>query len=88
MAVRGATAIVYTDIARDGTEKGPNVDETAKVARAARIPVIASGGVGGLDHVRAVRAREADGIEGLIIGRALYTGAVALRDALAAIDPS
>ena len=88
LAARGATAIVYTDIARDGTEQGPNVEETAKVARAAKIPVVASGGVGSLAHVRAVQARTADGIEGLIIGRALYTGAVALRDALAAIDPS
>jgi len=88
MAARGATAIVYTDIARDGTEQGPNIEETAKVARAAKIPVVASGGVGSLAHVRAVQARTADGIEGLIIGRALYTGAVALRDALAAIDPS
>jgi phosphoribosylformimino-5-aminoimidazole carboxamide ribotide isomerase len=88
MAKRGATAIVYTDIARDGTEQGPNVEETAKVAQAARIPVVASGGVGSLAHVRAVQARTADGIEGLIIGRALYTGALSLRDALAAIDPS
>jgi phosphoribosylformimino-5-aminoimidazole carboxamide ribotide isomerase len=88
MANRGATAIVYTDIARDGTEQGPNVEETAKVARAAKIPVVASGGVGSLAHVRAVQARTADGIEGLIIGRALYTGAVTLRDALAAIDTS
>src|SRR5436853_318551 len=69
LAARGATAIVYTDIARDGTEQGPNVEETAKVARAAKIPVVASGGVGSLAHVRAVQARTADGIEGLIIGR-------------------
>src|SRR6185369_9883442 len=46
VAKRGAAAIVYTDIARDGTERGPNVEETANVARAAQIPVIASGGVG------------------------------------------
>ena len=84
MAARGAAAIVYTDIARDGTEKGPNVDETVAVARAAKIPVIASGGVGSLDHVRAVAARAKDGIEGVIIGRALYTGAIALTEALAA----
>jgi phosphoribosylformimino-5-aminoimidazole carboxamide ribotide isomerase len=84
MAARGAAAVVYTDIARDGTETGPNVDETVAVARAAKVPVIASGGVGALDHVRAVAARATDGIEGVIIGRALYTGAVSLRDALAA----
>lgn len=84
MAACGAAAIVYTDIARDGTEKGLNVDETVAVARAAKIPVIASGGVGTIDHVKAVAARHADGIDGVIIGRALYTGAIDLRDALAA----
>jgi len=86
VAARGAAAIVYTDIGRDGTERGPNVDETAAVARAAGIPVIASGGVGTLADVRAVAARAADGIEGVIIGRALYTGAVTLPDALAAVE--
>jgi phosphoribosylformimino-5-aminoimidazole carboxamide ribotide isomerase len=82
VAKRGAAAIVYTDIARDGTERGPNVEETAKVARAAQIPVIASGGVGSLDHIKAVAARAPDGIEGVIVGKALYTGAVKLEDAL------
>jgi phosphoribosylformimino-5-aminoimidazole carboxamide ribotide isomerase len=84
VARAGAATIVYTDIARDGTERGPNVDETVVVARAAGIPVIASGGVGSVAHVRAVAARASDGIEGVIVGRALYTGAVALEDALAA----
>lgn len=82
VAQRGAAAIVYTDIARDGTETGPNVEETANVARAASIPVIASGGVGSLSHIRAVAARANDGIEGVIVGKALYTGAVQLTDAL------
>jgi phosphoribosylformimino-5-aminoimidazole carboxamide ribotide isomerase len=84
VAGRGAATIVYTDIGRDGTERGPNVEETVAVARAAGIPVIASGGVGSVAHVRAVAARAGDGIEGVIVGRALYTGAVALEDALAA----
>ncbi len=82
VARRGAAAIVYTDIARDGTERGPNVDETAAVARAAQVPVIASGGVGSLAHIQSVAARAADGIEGVIVGKALYTGAVSLSDAL------
>ena len=82
VAARGAAAIVYTDIGRDGTERGPNVDETCAVARAAGIPVIASGGVGALEHVQAVARRAADGIDGVIVGRALYTGAVRLEDAL------
>jgi phosphoribosylformimino-5-aminoimidazole carboxamide ribotide isomerase len=83
VAARGAAAIVFTDIGRDGTERGPNVEETVAVARTAGIPVIASGGVGTLAHVRDVAARAADGIEGVIVGRALYTGSVTLEDALA-----
>jgi phosphoribosylformimino-5-aminoimidazole carboxamide ribotide isomerase len=86
VATRGAAAIIYTDIARDGTEQGPNVEETAAVARAAGIPVIASGGVGTLDHIRAVHARRADGIAGIIVGRALYTKAVDLAAALAVVE--
>jgi phosphoribosylformimino-5-aminoimidazole carboxamide ribotide isomerase len=85
VAARGAAAIIYTDIGRDGTENGPNVDETAAVARAAGVPVIASGGIGTVAHIRAVAARAADGIEGVIVGRALYTGSVRIEDALVAI---
>ena len=79
----GAAAIVYTDIGRDGTQQGPDLDGTRAVARAAGIPVIASGGVGSLEHLRDVAALAGDGVEGVIVGRALYTGAVDLRDALA-----
>jgi phosphoribosylformimino-5-aminoimidazole carboxamide ribotide isomerase len=82
MAARGAAAIVYTDIGRDGTERGLNVDETAAVARTAGIPVIASGGVGSLRDVAIVAARAAEGIAGVVVGRALYTGAVRLEDAI------
>jgi phosphoribosylformimino-5-aminoimidazole carboxamide ribotide isomerase len=83
VAARGAAAIVYTDVARDGTERGPNVVDTIAVAQAAGVPVIASGGVGTLAHVREVAAHAADGIAGVIVGRALYTGAVGLAEALA-----
>src|SRR5207302_8646686 len=77
----GPAAVIYTDIGRDGTERGPDLDGTRAVARAAGgVPVIASGGIGALDHVRAVAAL---GVAGVIIGRALYTGAVRLADALA-----
>jgi phosphoribosylformimino-5-aminoimidazole carboxamide ribotide isomerase len=82
-AERGAACIVYTDIGRDGMQDGPDLAGTRAVARAAGIPVIASGGVGALDHLRAVAALEPDGVAGVIVGRALYTGAVALADALA-----
>jgi phosphoribosylformimino-5-aminoimidazole carboxamide ribotide isomerase len=76
----GAAAIIYTDIGRDGTERGPDLEGTRAVAAAAGVPVIASGGVGTLDHVRAVAAL---GVAGVVIGRALYTGAVRLAEALA-----
>ena len=80
----GAGALIYTDIARDGTQNGPNVWSTEAVARAAGIPVFASGGVGSLDDIRQVAG--IPGVEGVIVGRALYTGAVCLRDALAEAD--
>ena len=80
-ASAGAAAIVYTDIARDGMESGPNLWSTESVARAAGIPVFASGGVSGLDDIRQLAA--VPGISGVIVGRALYTGALDLRQALA-----
>ena len=82
-ARNGAAAIIFTDIGRDGTEQGPDLAGTRAVAHAAGIPVIASGGVGSLDHLRAIAALAADGVAGVIVGRALYTGAVGLSDALA-----
>ena len=68
----GAAAILYTDIERDGTGQGPNIDSLKKLAQATSIPVIASGGVGSIDDIRALRDMEKDGIQGAIIGRALY----------------
>jgi phosphoribosylformimino-5-aminoimidazole carboxamide ribotide isomerase len=77
----GATRMIYTDISRDGTRDGVNVDETLKIARAVRIPVIASGGVATLDDIRKLLPLEKEGVEGVIVGRALYAGAFKLRDA-------
>ncbi len=82
-AGNGAAALVYTDIGRDGTQQGPDLAGTRAVAHAAGIPVIASGGVGAIDHVRAVAGLADDGVAGVIVGRALYTGAVDLPEALA-----
>jgi phosphoribosylformimino-5-aminoimidazole carboxamide ribotide isomerase len=82
-AVAGAAAVIYTDIARDGTEGGPNLWSTAAVARAAGIPVFASGGVGSLEDIRQLLA--VSGLAGVIVGRALYSGAVDLRCALAEV---
>lgn len=75
----GVAALIHTDIARDGTGAGPNLDATAAIARAVQLPVIASGGVGSLDDVRAACGR---GLAGLIVGRALYDGSVELGRAL------
>jgi phosphoribosylformimino-5-aminoimidazole carboxamide ribotide isomerase len=78
----GVAAIIHTDIARDGMQSGPNFEATAKLATAVEIPVIASGGVGSEDDVRAAVRHAGQGISGLIVGRALYTGAVDLARAL------
>ena len=78
----GASRIIYTDISRDGTRLGINTEETLRVARAVKIPVIASGGVATLDDIRRLKEIEDEGVEGVIIGRALYTGAFTLREAI------
>jgi phosphoribosylformimino-5-aminoimidazole carboxamide ribotide isomerase len=75
-------AILYTDIARDGTQAGPNMVTTAELAAASRIPVFASGGVGTLDHLRALS--RLPNVVGAIVGRALYEGAFTLDEAIAA----
>jgi phosphoribosylformimino-5-aminoimidazole carboxamide ribotide isomerase len=80
-AAAGAAAILYTDIARDGMQSGPNVWSTEAVAKAAGIPVLASGGVGSLEDLRQLAT--IPGVDGAIVGRALYSGAVDLRRALA-----
>lgn len=79
----GASRIIYTDISRDGTSLGVNVEETVRLARAVKIPIIASGGVASLDDIRRLKGREKDGVEGVIVGRALYSGAFTLREAIA-----
>lgn len=81
----GAARIIYTDISRDGTRDGVNVDETLKIARAVKIPIIASGGVSTLDDLRKILPLEKDGIEAIIVGRALYVGAISLKDAIHAV---
>jgi len=71
--------VLYTDVSRDGTAAGPNVEATAELAAQVPLPVIASGGVGSLEHLRALAAR---GIDACIIGRALYEGAFTLDEAI------
>jgi phosphoribosylformimino-5-aminoimidazole carboxamide ribotide isomerase len=76
-------AIVYTDISTDGTLSGPNLQATRDVAQATGVPVVASGGVGTLDHLRALRQLP---IQGAIVGRALYDGAFTVGQALDVLE--
>ncbi|MDP2627847.1 MAG: 1-(5-phosphoribosyl)-5-[(5-phosphoribosylamino)methylideneamino]imidazole-4-carboxamide isomerase [Candidatus Rokubacteria bacterium] len=82
-AAAGAAAVLYTDIARDGTQEGPNLWSTEAVAKVAGIAILASGGVSCLDDLRQLAG--IPGVEGAIVGRALYSGAVDLRRALAEV---
>lgn len=79
----GVAAIVYTDIARDGMMQGPNIEATKTLAESISIPVIASGGVSSLEDIRNLLAIEASGVSGVITGKAIYTGALDLRAAVA-----
>lgn len=81
----GVAAIIYTDIGRDGAMRGPNLEETAALAEAISTPVILSGGVASLDDIRNIRQYAGRGIEGAIIGRALYDGAISPQEALACV---
>ncbi len=81
----GASAIVYTDIHRDGMKKGPNVEVTGALARAIGIPVIASGGISGLSDVLKILPLSKIGVIGMITGRALYDGSLDLAEAIRAV---
>jgi phosphoribosylformimino-5-aminoimidazole carboxamide ribotide isomerase len=78
----GVSAINFTDIHRDGMETGPNLEETRRLAEAVNIPVVASGGVGSIEDVKNLLPLESSGIVGMISGRALYTGALDLSEAI------
>ena len=80
MAAIGARRIIYTDVKRDGTLTEPNYDTTAELVRKLKIPVVASGGISSIEHIRKLAAL---GAEGVIIGKALYTGDIDLKEALA-----
>jgi phosphoribosylformimino-5-aminoimidazole carboxamide ribotide isomerase len=82
----GVAAIVYTYFERDGALAGVNVEATAALARALSTPVIASGGVASLADLRSLKAREPDGISGVICGRALYDGRIDLAAALQVVE--
>lgn len=82
MAALGLKRAIYTDVERDGMLQGANIEATRRLARASGLRVIASGGVASLEDIRALKACEPEGIEGVIIGMALYRGAIRLREAI------
>ena len=82
MAACGVEHIIFTDISRDGKLSGVNVEATAVLARKSGVKIIASGGVASLEDIRSLQQYAGDGIEGCIIGKAIYTGAVDLKEAL------
>lgn len=78
----GVSAIIYTDINRDGAMEGPNIEETVKLAERLSTPVILSGGISKLADVQKVKQHQSSGIEGIIIGRALYDGSIRPEEAI------
>lgn len=78
----GCARYVVTDVTKDGTLKGPNLDLLKEVCAATKKPVIASGGISSLDDIRALAAMNSTGVEGAIVGKALYAGAFTLEEAL------
>ncbi|MFM1827567.1 MAG: hypothetical protein RLY67_948 [Pseudomonadota bacterium] len=82
----GVSAILYTDIGRDGMMSGVNVEATVRLAQAVSIPILASGGVASIKDIRDLMGVEAEGVAGAILGRALYEGQLDLAQAQALID--
>ena len=81
-------AIISTDISTDGTLKGPNVESLREIAKISNNPVIASGGIGSISDLISLMIHENEGIEAIIVGRALYDGSVDLKEALKTVDNS
>jgi phosphoribosylformimino-5-aminoimidazole carboxamide ribotide isomerase len=82
MEAFGVEAIIYTDISRDGMMQGPNIEATKALAESISIPVIASGGVSSLTDIRRLLKIESSGVTGVITGKAIYSGAINLREAV------
>ncbi len=82
----GVAAINFTDIERDGMRSGPNIEETRRLAKAVNIDVVASGGVSTIEDIKNLAPLEADGVVGVITGRALYDGSLDLKAALSWLE--
>ena len=79
----GVIAVIYTDIKRDGMLSGPNIEATRALAEALTIPVIASGGGSSLKDIQALLSTVRSGVEGVIVGKSIYSGSLDLRQAIA-----
>ena len=82
----GASRLIYTDINRDGMKKGPNFEETAKVADISNCPVIISGGVSSIDDIKKAKELNNKNIEGIIVGKAIYDGDIKLEELVKEVD--
>lgn len=82
MKKAGVKTIIYTDISRDGTLSGVNVEATAKLARESGVAIVASGGVKSIADIEALKPYEKDGIEGVIVGKSIYMGTLDLAEAI------
>jgi phosphoribosylformimino-5-aminoimidazole carboxamide ribotide isomerase len=82
----GVKRVVFTDIRRDGKLQGPNLEATGQLAKETGLKVVASGGVTTLNDLRSIRDMESLGVDAVIMGKALYSGAVNLKEALAVVD--
>lgn len=78
----GFKQIIYTDISKDGTLKGPNVKDTKRLLKESKMQVIVSGGISSLDDIYKLKLLEREGLTGIIIGKALYEGRFTLKQAL------
>ncbi len=78
----GVKAVIFTDISRDGTQQGPAIPSTRRLAQSTRLPVIAAGGIATLIDVQSLAALEAGGLAGMITGRAIYSGSLSLPEAI------
>jgi len=84
----GMCSIIYTNIAKDGTLEGPDIERTQAVAQAAGIPVILSGGISSLDDIKAAAEKESFGISACITGKAVYEGRIDLKEAFSLYQTS
>ena len=86
IAELGVKRIIFTDTRRDGTLRGPNLESTKKIAEVSALKVIASGGVSSVEDLYKLKELEAYGVDGVIMGKALYSGAVHLKQALEVLE--